>query len=59
MMRLMDWKGCVERRENDGFRYVTLENLVLHETRREIINNDITPPQNIRKKERITLWKAR
>ena len=32
----VDWlKRCLERRENDGFRYVTLEKLANRETRRE------------------------
>ena len=50
MKRLMGCKGSHERIENDGFKICHSGQLVNHETRREIVKNDITPPQNIREK---------
>ena len=47
MKRLMGCKGSHERIENDGFKICHSGQLVNHGTRREIINNDITPPQKM------------
>ena len=41
-------KRCLEQRENDGFIICHSGQLANHETRREIVKNDITPPQKIR-----------
>ena len=51
-------KRWLERRENDGFKYVTLGKLVIHETRREIIKIDIPPPQKWHN-ERKSWWTLR
>ena len=51
MKRLMGCKGSHERLENDGFKMCHSGQLVNHETRREIVKSDITPPQKIREKE--------
>ena len=47
----MGCKGSHERIENDGYKICHSGQLVNHETRREIVRNDITPPQKIRYKE--------
>ena len=57
MKKLMGYKGTHERIGNDGFKICHSGQLVNHETRREIVNNDITPPQKMRY-ERIALWNA-
>ena len=51
MKRLMGCKGSHKQIENDGFKIWHSGQLMNHETRSEIFNNDITPPQKIRKKE--------
>ena len=51
MKRLMGCKGSHERIENDGFKICHSGQLVNHETQREIVKSDITPPQMIREKE--------
>ena len=58
MKRLIGCKGSQERIENDGFKICHSGQLVNHETRREIINNDIAPPQKMGY-ERIALQNAR
>ena len=50
MKRLMDWEELMLE-EIDGFNYLILKNCWNHDTRREIIKNDITPPHKIREKE--------
>ena len=45
MKRLMGCKGSHEQIENDGFKICHSGELVNHETRREIVKNDITPSQ--------------
>ena len=54
----MDSKGSHERIENEGFKICHSGQLVNHETRREIVKKDITPPEKD-KIERIALQNAR